>query len=842
MKKYSFGRKGRLSAFTIVLVISFFIIAAFSLFLIRDRFLNNVQVMGMEVAARFSVKESMRFKMQELVMRNATRHTGQYLKEHPNIGEVEIEKLLKHHIEYVNKHLVINNYDFCAVINGKIYSSSVQGHDHSHGPASLSWYNRALLVDNDSVVYSNLYREENNEGYALTVAKRIDNTNNVLAMHIYPTKLDARLQDNWLPNGAYYYLCDANGRLVYSVCDRKLNLDQLQPYVDHILLQIRQGNHVPNDAYIIDLEGTKRGVYYSIGENGWISIVTIPYTVIFADYNILQHWFVAVSIGLLLLAGFLFLRERRLKKQMQDVDDALSVLAEPYFAVFKVDLSNEEYKLIGLDPGLLHTPPPIGKYQELVSWVKPFIEAQAAEDFEKSFNMDNIRSLLDQGIYDYGGDFRGLIRNQYIWISVRMVLVYDQSFQSAYFFFKNIDEEKRRELERMEVIEQALKVAKQNIKARNMFFSAMSHDMRTPLNGIIGLSSLVELNYQQPELVKDYAKKIKSSGQQLLMLINDILEMSRLESGKVEHIEVDFEIKQLAEEVASLFNIQIEMERKVFHSNLELEQQILTGDAQSLRQILNNLLSNAVKYTTEGSSISFTVTKLREDEQERLWYAFIISDNGIGMSKEFLAKIFEPFARDNRFKVGGVSGTGLGMPIVKGLVERMEGSIDITSAVNEGTCVTVTLPFTKAQPKVVQEEAVVPLSDFAGTRVLVAEDNAINMEIVTELLKMNGLQVAQAVNGKEAVDAFSQSSPCEYDIVLMDVQMPVMDGIEATKAIRSLDREDARQVPIIALTGSVADEEMEEALKAGMNAVLPKPLQLKQLAKAFQSFLKQGQK
>ena len=467
----------------------------------------------------------------------------------------------------------------------------------------------------------------------------------------------------------------------------------------------------------------------------------------------------------------------------------------------------------------------------------PLVERDAAAEFSETFSLDNIRDLVKRQIYDFGGEFRQRFGKDYKWVNVR--LVWDELLGSdeAIFFFREVDAEKLKELEHMQLTERALKVARENAKSRNMFFSAMSHDMRAPLNGIIGMAELAELHKEDKNLVFDYIQKIKASGKQLLTLINDILEMARLDNGKVEHLQETFDMTQVVREIGEMFSAQAELEQKFFSLQLGLEPVNVSGDLQGLHQILNNVLSNALKYTPKGGKISFMVRR-EQDKNNRAFFSFIVQDTGCGMTDKFLEKIYTPFERDSRFGVPKVTGTGLGMAIVKSLVERLEGTIHISSKVDEGTCVLISLPFmlVPEQPKPHTKDAP-KLKDFAGSKVLVADDNDISMEIITELLTMNGLKVLPAANGREAVEQFANAPEGSVQMVLLDVQMPELDGCEAARQIRQLPRRDAASVPILALTGNSSSEDVEAAMQAGMNDYMVKPVKMKLLAKMMSEYI-----
>ena len=588
--------------------------------------------------------------------------------------------------------------------------------------------------------------------------------------------------------------------------------------------------------YIIDLEGNKRGVYYTVSDKGWISVVTIPYDFLLGDYQSLLQWFVLILGIFALMVVSLGTREHLLNKQVQNINDVVQVMSKSFLAVFRVNLRTGRYTIVKEENMGFETATE-GSYQELVEQLVPLIEPDAAEEFAETFSLDNIKDLIKRQIYDFGGEFRQRFGKEYKWVNVR--LLWDEILGSdeAIFFFREVDAEKLKELEHLQLTERALKVARENTKSRNMFFSAMSHDMRAPLNGIIGMAELAELHSEDKQLVSDYIQKIKSSGKQLLTLINDILEMARLDNGRVEHLQETFDMTVVAKEIGDMFNAQAELEQKYFTLDIKLEPVNVSGDLQGLHQILNNVLSNAVKYTAAGGKISFMVRR-EKDKNNRANFSFIVQDTGCGMSEKFLEKIYTPFERDSRFGVPKVTGTGLGMAIVKSLVERLDGTIHISSKVDEGTCVIISLPFMLApeQPKPHVKDAP-KLKDFAGCTVLVADDNDISMEIITELLTMNGLKVVAAANGREAVERFAASQEGSVQLVLMDVQMPELDGCEAARRIRQLPRRDAISVPILALTGNSSSDDVEAAMQAGMNDYMVKPVKMKLLAKMMSEYI-----
>ena len=823
------NKKLRISLFSVAIFIFFLVVAMGSLHVMREKILENSHIMGQEIAARFATRETARIKSQEMLLRSVAQSMGSMLRLKSNWSDEEIEQALSRFTEYMENNSEVVRFDMCAVIDGRLICSRPDR--GIHGLNKVKWYQAALGRDGD-VAYTNLYQVQPKQEYVLTMAVRLGHGDDVLAMNLYPEQLNALLADNRLPRQSYYYLCDPNGNIMFAISDRGLSIEKQQPYVDQIFSEIRQGN----SDYIIDLEGNKRGVYYTVSDKGWISVVTIPYDFLLGDYQNLLQWFILILGIFALMVVSLGTREHLLNKQVENINDVVQVMSKSFLAVFRVNLRTGRYTIVKAEH-MGFEPAADGSYEELLNQLVPLVEPEAATEFAETFSLENIKDLVKRRIYDFGGEFRQRFGKEYKWVNVR--LLWDELLGSdeAIFFFREVDAEKLKELEHMQLTERALKVARENTKSRNMFFSAMSHDMRAPLNGIIGMAELAELHKDDKNLVSDYIQKIKSSGKQMLTLINDILEMARLDNGKVEHLQETFDMTAVAREIGDVFGAQAELEQKYFTQELKLEPVNVNGDLQGLHQILNNVLSNAIKYTPAGGKISFMVRR-EKDKNNRANFSFIVQDTGCGMSEKFLEKIYTPFERDSRFGVPKVTGTGLGMAIVKSLVERLDGTIHISSKVDEGTCVIISLPFMLApeQPKPHVKDAP-KLKDFAGCTVLVADDNDISMEIITELLTMNGLKVVAAANGREAVERFAASQEGSVQLVLMDVQMPELDGCEATRQIRQLARGDASSVPILALTGNSSSDDVEAAMQAGMNDYMVKPVKMKLLAKMMSEYI-----
>ena len=396
------------------------------------------------------------------------------------------------------------------------------------------------------------------------------------------------------------------------------------------------------------------------------------------------------------------------------------------------------------------------------------------------------------------------------------------------------------------VATEALQTAENANKAKTDFLSNMSHDIRTPMNAIIGITSLIRHDAGNKAKVIEYADKIDISSQHLLGIINDVLDMSKIEAGKTVFKYSDFSILDFVQELDTMFHSQIYEKKQTLTIIKEnIQHEWVNGDQVHLMQIFSNLLSNAVKYTQEGGEIQFFVEECETKSSVYAKYRFLVSDNGLGISADFKEIIFDPFTRAENSVTNKIQGTGLGMAITRNLVEAMGGTIDVESELGQGSCFEVLMDLKIAEDRTValavQEETDEQDGNILqGMRFLCAEDNELNAEILTELLKIEGAECTICENGEEVLKAFEQSAPGDYDMILMDVQMPVMNGYEATKAIRRSSHELAKKIPIIAMTANAFSEDIQHSLSAGMNAHVSKPVEMTVLEKTIRSIKSGG--
>lgn len=833
------GKRGSINTvLSILLMVACVSMLIFGVILVRAKLLQNTQDLGMSLAESYGAEE----KLQVTTFRNFLELGSQYVEELSSSGAdtEEIQTWLHSYFAKITAIVGENVMDPYAVIDGAIVAANPWEGNGGYDYQGTDWYRQALEADGE-VIFTDAYIDAITGSPVITAARKFEGSDDVLAMDIFPRNFHERAESKGLPEDGSLYLCDSKGTLLYSSTKWDASDEELQYFTDELFKGIQDGSLLAYDASFQDPDGVQRGAYYYTMSNGWTVILTIPFqTVLMGERNLPVMTMVGISALVIVAMLVMVIRDLVNSRRIWQADTTIHILSDSFYAIYRVNYKTGVYEAIKTSPDVADALSKIGDYQRLLSTVGTLVDPETFQEFSLAFSLESIRQRVAAKIPDYGGDYQRRFGDVYKWVNIRTLYDGSRAPDEVILCFREVDLEKRLQLQHMNILQEALETAKKSTKAKNVFFSNMSHDMRTPLNAIIGLSELAQRDRDDREKVDGYMRKIAFSGKQMLSLVNDILELSRLESGRHTLDCRPFNLRQCVEDLTAVFQDMARKDDRDFSVKMELTDAVVEGDPYKLGQILNNLLSNAFKYSRAGDRVEVTVKQFHFQQHSK--YQFTVEDTGIGMSEQFLEHIFDPYARETRFASQSITGTGLGMPIVKSLVQQMSGEITVESTLGEGSRFTVTLPMEVvrgAEPEEARPEAGAEAPvDLTGKRVLLAEDNELNMEIAVEILTMNGMEVVQAANGAEAVAAFQKSPPYSIHAILMDMQMPVMDGCTAARAIRAMDRPDAAGVPIIAVTANAFAEDIAKTTEAGMDGHISKPIDFTVLNRTLARLIK----
>ena len=542
-----------------------------------------------------------------------------------------------------------------------------------------------------------------------------------------------------------------------------------------------------------------------------------------------------VILSLLGICSIFILTMRNVRRSQQENEQIkiLGALSNDFSDVFLLDPIHDKTSTMKLKGELLdYTRRPSRSYRE--SWKNFVEEFVVAEDAQMVLDAVAGEPLCERmkTTSEFSLDYRVTLTDGLHYHQAKFVKI-DGDDARFILGIRSIDTQVRAELERKKVLQDALTEAQHANRAKTTFLNNMSHDIRTPMNAIIGFTNIA-LKQQPSKDVSMCLEKIEESSEHLLTLINDVLDISRIESGKTRFEPIPVNICSVTDSVLAVIQGFLTGRDLTLQVNGEKpEHPYVLADPVRIREVLVNILSNAVKFTEDGGKITFTMEYLQEDREGQVIVRYSVSDTGVGMSKEFVGKVFDEFAQEESGARTQYKGTGLGMSITKRYVELMGGTISVESEKGVGTTVVVELPMVPTSPENVENQEL-PLTqiELTGVRALLAEDNELNAEIAILQLEEYGMKVTRVADGKEAVETFANSPAGSFDLILMDIMMPRMNGYEATKAIRSMEnRADATTIPIIAMTANAFAEDVQASMNAGMNAHIAKPLVMEEVIK-----------
>ncbi len=681
--------------------------------------------------------------------------------------------------------------------------------------------------------------------------------------------------------------CDTAEEALRDVLNRKVDAAYVYGYTAQWFINHDQ----TNSLYYSSVNGMSTSFSMHVGENTDHELVTIlnkcisrmsddtlnqlaskytAYTIVESNMNFGQYLkahpevIVAVCFVLVLTAGIilaLWLRARWNRKLLLTTEQAnkkmgeqlaiVEALSRDYTNVYAVNEEVGTARVIKLEgyvtEGLNKNSAEEYDYATILeNYIPTRVHPDDQQELTQALSLDNVRDKLSSND-EYVGSYRIIDDGDIHHFQYTYLKIADSEHGADGFIlagFRNIDEVIRKEQEQKDVLSEALAQAQYANKAKTTFLNNMSHDIRTPMNAIIGFTSLAVTHLDNKEQIRDYLGKIMTSGNHLLSLINDVLDMSRIESGKVKIDEKETNLFEIMHDLETIVQSDVKTKKLKFSVDTQgVKDGNVICDKLRLNQVLLNIISNAMKYTNPGGAVSVRVIQTAEAQEDYATYEFRVKDTGIGMSPEFLQHVFEPFEREQTSTVSGIQGTGLGLAITKNIVDLMGGTITVESEVGKGSefivklCLRVAETPAEMQPSK-EENAEEAEMNFEGKKLLLVEDNELNMEIAHTILEAAGFNIDTANDGSVAVEKMKEMPAGTYDLILMDVQMPIMNGYQATRAIRALDDPAKSAIPIVAMTANAFDEDRKEAMESGMNGYAAKPIEIDKLMKLLKDILK----
>ena len=581
----------------------------------------------------------------------------------------------------------------------------------------------------------------------------------------------------------------------------------------------------------------------------WYIVQTYPYEATQILFSIATDSGLSLEVAILVITAFYVtyivvmqvLKNKRIAQENRIATYVTSAARDIFKTMFFVDLEQDRCEDLSINK---HTRQKIGTLNELKEYViSEVINEKQISDVMQFFHPSNLKNYDPSKLTNMVIEVINRTSKEENYLSMTFVPteVEGSIVKCGLLVFNDVTDQKKKELQANIELEDAYNKSQSASKAKTSFLFNMSHDIRTPMNAILGFADLIEKHLDDKDKCKMYLQKLKSSSSFLLSLINNVLDMARIESGQTEIVESVWNVNNFVSDLVSVFESSIKEKNLKFIKFMDIKHENVYCDATRLRQIYLNIISNAVKYTPNGGEIKLIIKEIECDKEGYARFQTVVSDTGIGMSKEFLPHIFEEFSREKTTTESRVVGTGLGMPIVKTLVTLMHGTIEVESEQGVGTKFTVTLDHRiarKEEIKVEEEEIKdKDIVSYKGKRILLAEDNELNTEIAVTILEEAGFIVEHAENGQVCVDMIKNAKIGYYDLVLMDIQMPVMDGYKATETIRAINNPRC-DIPIIAMTANAFDEDKRKAYVIGMDGHIAKPINIPQLLETISKVLK----
>ncbi len=847
-----------------VFLISIIVISAAGIICLSLAMMHSASKLGQEIAEQYFAAEEKNAKMYV----DAVSLGRQYIDEMTENG-AEPETVKKWMTGYFTKSIRshnVNKYFYFVCYQGTIYADHYLDKEYRKNYENKKWFLESIKIDHGATLSLNSKGEEFNNLMG-TIADINPKTGNGVAINLYEDDFWTIHSDWQYTLGENYYLTDEDGDLIYT--SQHHRFDEAQKYV--------KGLQVKKKGVARNQQGRLALIYTYSSSNHWKAILTIPLVKLFGKAMIVTFIYTCIMAGFIWAIVIILRRSEAREVQNEQKKRIIDAITSIYCIGSYIDIEKDTYRLL-MEPE--------GQYEDACEQTaasgfvnvlcENYVEKKYIENVKKFLSFETIGERLKNQpyvTYEYVSTVYGWVRiflipinrkpgekvNEFLMLNHvideervkeleksvdEMTSLYEEN-EASLDEIRHLSEEQSTMLEEVRELNEKLEIAYQESekanKAKSDFLSRMSHDIRTPMNVIVGMTGLALDKIEETEKVKGYLEKIEAEGAHLQNLINDILDISAIESGKL-HVNrresnVDAMLKRINDAVKSQVGAR---ELDYTFTRGDIKYPILMMDKLRISQIYSNLLSNAIKYTPIGGKVNFDIWQ--EDDEREGWIILCarVKDTGIGMSESFMKNMYAEFVRGTDTRINKIQGSGLGLAIVKQLTDLMDGTVETKSQEKKGTEFLIKIPLQYVDKTQNQESSSVKKTTFAelkGKRILIAEDYDLNFEITNELLRVQGVETVRAIHGEEAVEQFKKSDENEFDAILMDIQMPVMDGMEATRVIRSMHRADAKTIPIIAMTANAFAEDANDCLEAGMNAHLAKPVDVTLMLQTLSSFL-----
>jgi signal transduction histidine kinase/CheY-like chemotaxis protein len=839
-----------------IILLAFSLAMLLGAFFMRERLIKNAKKLSVLLLDNYGNDEENTFQTYQTLLSLATLYV-----DNKEMADTSVEKIKEGVYPYLDGFCNLyhgDNVRCYGVIGGTMISNeeSKEQSFKSGDYSETDWYQGAIRAKGDTYV-TDAYEDDATGEVIVTLSQKAAHSDSVMAFDLFFDRYHTGDESLQLPEDGAYYLCDRNGTLLYYDSFLYDTYEGAQGFADKIHKQMDAGSSAWYLENYDDVRGVRRSAFTRQLDNGWFIILTTPRKNVLGGmrtlYLVIGGIFLLGASVILYMAVRDYHQERNnlwLKETSRDIahtneifQKTMESTMKPYRAIYYVDLQKDTYQVVYPvsrwgERGAYQT----GMQQKLEGGLFREDDRERAAEF---LRLDHVtKELLELEFIEERCHLK-LEQGGYETYSMTFFVVERKKGKPciATLAVRSIENMIRQEELQKQILTVAVERAETANHAKSDFLSNMSHDIRTPMNAIMGMTAIASMHIDNKDRVRDALDKISVSGKHLLGLINSVLDMSKIESGTVILEEKEFLLPDCVESLLALFQTQILQKNQDFQVKMEgLTHERVIGDPERLQQIFVNILGNAVKFTPPGGKISLSVREKSSSASGRSCYECVFRDNGIGMSPEFVDKIFEPFSRAADSRTEGIEGYGLGMSIAVSLARLMGGDIRVESSPGEGSTFTVTvyLKYVLSSPDApVEEESALECftrQNYDGKTILLVEDNQLNREVATEILETVGIRIEIAQNGKEAVEILEEKPAGYFDAVLMDIQMPVMNGYEAAKKIRASRREDLKKIPMIAMTADAFAEDVRKATKAGMDGHVAKPIDLVKLQGYFQKF------